>query len=565
MPPVPAAPGDLSSSTARANGTPPPDTDRRWTQDIVAGCSIAGLLLPEAVAYAGIGNLPPQAGLIGLLVGLVVYGLAGTSRFAVVSATSSSAAVLAAATLSMDVAGGSLRLALAAGLVMLAGLFLLIAGLARLGGITDFIAKPVLRGFTFGLAATIILRQIAGVAGVKSGYNDLPRFAYQLLQEVGAWNLRALAVCLAAVVLLFAVKRWRRVPGAMVVIVLGIASAYVVDLPRYGIHEVGAITMPHVTLGLPDLSRVQWLRLGELAVAMVLIIYAESYGSIRSFALKHGDPTSPNRDLMALGIANLGSGALYGMPVGAGYSATSANEAAGAQSRLAGGCAAVLIALIVALLLPQLARTPEPVLAAIVIHAVSHTLTLDAFRPYWIWRRDRLLVVAACVAVLLLGVLHGLLTAIGISLALTLRKFSEPKVSQLGRLGDGHDFVDVAAHPEARTVPGILIVRPEAPIFFANAERVLAHVRQMRAEAEEGIHTVIISLEESPDVDGSTIEALRTFAADVAASGQRLLLVRLKPPVLDVLSRAASDALTRDALHDLSVDQCVRSIAANPA
>jgi len=529
-------------------------------RDAIAGCSIAGLLLPEAVAYAGIGNLPPQAGLIGLLVGLVVYGLVGTSRFAVVSATSSSAAVLAAVTLSMSASDPAERLLLAAGLVILTGIFLALAGVGRLGGITDFIAKPVLRGFTFGLAITIILKQVASVAGVRPTHGDLPRFTYQLLQQAPAWNLNALAAGLAALVLLFAMSRWKNVPGPLVVIVLGIAAAHAFDLQPYGIRQVGAIDLASVTFEIPELPRTEWLRLGEMAIALGMILYAESYGSIRSFALKYGDTISPNRDLVALGLANLGSGVLHGMPVGAGYSATSANEAAGAQSRLAGWCAAAVIGLIVAVLLPELARTPEPVLAAIVVYAVSHTLRLSVFRPYWAWRRDRLLVVAACIAVLLLGVLDGLLAGIGVSLLLTLRNFSEPKVSQLGRLGSSHDFVDISAHPEARTLSGVLIVRPEAPMFFANVERILARVRHLAEAEQAALHTLIFSLEESPDLDGSTIEALQAFAASMAAQGRQLYLVRLKPPALEVLGRSASESLPREALHELSVDDCVQSL-----
>ncbi|WP_019448798.1 SulP family inorganic anion transporter [Cupriavidus sp. BIS7] len=543
-----------------ADSPSPTDSARSGSpvRDVIAGCSIAGLLLPEAVAYAGIANLPPQAGLIGLLVGLVAYGLIGTSRFALVSATSSSAAVLAAITVSMAGGDAAQRLLLGAGLVILAGVFLVLAGLFRLGGITEFIAKPVLRGFTFGLAITIILKQVASVVGVHPTHGDLPRFAYQLIHQASAWNLNALAAAGVVLLMLFSMSRWKNVPGPLVVIVLGIALAYGVDLHHYGIGQVGTIDLAGVSFDIPDLARTEWLRLGELAFALVLILYAESYGSIRSFALKHGDKTSADRDLIALGVANLGSGLLHGMPVGAGYSATSANEAAGAQSRLAGWCAAAVVAVIVALLLPQLALTPEPVLAAIVVYAVSHTLRLSVFRPYWSWRRDRLLVVLACVAVLLLGVLDGLLAGIGVSLLMTLRNLSEPRVSQLGRLGSSHDYVDNAAHPEATTIPGVLIVRPEAPIFFANVERILTQVRHMAAQG--AVHTVIFSLEESPDLDGSTIEALHMFAAGTIAHGRRLLLVRLKPRALEVLARAANEALPRESLHELSVDECVQSL-----
>lgn len=534
----------------------------RLLRDLLAGCAIAGLLLPEAVAYAGIANAPPQAGLIGLVAGLVLYGLIGSSRFAVVSATSSSAAVLAAATLSAAGADPRAALALAAGIVAVTGAFFLIASAAGLGGMSDFIAKPVLRGFTFGLAITIVLKQCAKVVGVAPVHADAPRFAFELLQAAGQWNVYGAAAALAALVLLLVLAHQPRVPAALIVIVVGIGCGYRFDLHHYGIAQVGIIDLHHIGFEVPSLASTQWLRVGELAFAMMLILYAESYGSIRGFALKYGDAIVPNRDLAALGVANLVSGLLHGMPVGAGYSATSANEAAGARSRVAAWCAGGVVALMVALLLPQIAHIPEPVLAAIVIHAVGHTIRPKVFKPYWQWRRDRLLAVGACVAVLLLGVLDGLLAAIGVSLLWTLRNLSEPRVSLLGRLGDGHDFVDLGVHPNARPLPGILIVRPEAPLFFANVERVLSCVRQLLKTSGQNIRTVLISMEESPDVDGSTIEGLHTFAAQLAVRGQRLVLARLKPRALDVLARAADDALPLDALHELSVDDCVRKVIA---
>jgi MFS superfamily sulfate permease-like transporter len=220
-----------------------------------------------------------------------------------------------------------------------------------------------------------------------------------------------------------------------------------------------------------------------------------------------------------------------------------------------------VVALIVGLLLPQLARTPEPVLAAIVIFAVSHSLHPSIFRPYWVWHRDRLVVIAALLAVLVLGVLHGLLVAIGVNLLLTLRKLSEPNVSVLGRLRDGHDFVDVANHADAKPVPGVLIVRPEAQLFFANADRMLNRVRALMKDAPDA-HTVMLSLEETPDVDGTTIESLRTFAAECAARGLRLAIVRLKAHALNALRRAADDTLRDDAMSELSVDESLQLLQA---
>lgn len=540
-------------------GESPPPRRVRLAHDVLAGVSITGLLVPESVAYAGIANLPPQAGLIALLAGLVVYALTGSSRFAIVSATSSSAAVLAA-TVRADPGSVGAQTAYAAALVAATGILFILAGAARMGGMSDFISKPVLRGFAFGLALTIAIKQMPKILGVPSHYGDTLRMTFDLASQAPNWNMYSVVLGATALAILFALGRRARMPATLVVIVLGVAAGYWTDWHRYGIAVVGTIDLRNVSFGLPVFDRSQWLQTAELAFALMLILYAESYGSIRSFALKHGDTVSANRDLVALGCANLVAGLLHGMPVGAGYSATSANEAAGAQSRLAGLCAAMVVALVVLVLRPLLSRTPEPVLAAIVIFAVSHSLHPEVFRPYWAWRRDRLVAIGALLGVLVLGVLHGLLAAIGVSLLLTLRRLSEPAVSVLGRLRQTRDFVDVSAHADAATIPGITIVRPEVPLFFANAERVLSKVRAMLREQPTPVHTVMLSLEETPDVDSSAIEALRIFAAELKSRGQRLLLVRLKPRALAVLERAANESLPCDALRELSVDECVQSI-----
>jgi MFS superfamily sulfate permease-like transporter len=249
------------------------------------------------------------------------------------------------------------------------------------------------------------------------------------------------------------------------------------------------------------------------------------------------------------------------MPVGAGYSATAANERAGAQSRWAAWIAAGVILLLVLGALRWFERTPEPVLAAIVIHAVAPRLNPAVFRPYFAWRRDRFIVAAAVLAVILLGVLDGLLAAIAVSVAVTLRELSEPRVSWLGRLRGGHDYVDAERHPEARPLAGLLIARPEEPLFFANAERIFAIVRR-RVEAEDGVHTVILSLEESADLDGTSIEALREFAVAMRRRGVTLLLARVKDPLRDLLRRVALAELPPRCYQAWSVDDAVRQAGA---
>ncbi len=547
------------SLSAPDNSTRQPISGRqaRW-QDVIAGLSIAGLLLPEAVAYASIGNLPPQAGVIALFAGLVCYGLFGSSRFAIVSATSSSAAVLAAATASIGHGDAGFRLTLAIGLVMITGLFFLIAGLARMGNITDFIAKPVLRGFAFGLAIIIIVKQCASVVGIHPPNGDMLRFVSALLGQAAHWNLAGIAIGSVALALLFLLARFKHVPGGLIVIVLGIAASKWIDFPQYGVGLVGTIELELAPPTLPLLSRSEWVRLGELGFAMVMILYAESYGSIRSFAIKHRDTVAPNRDLLALGASNLLSGLFHGMPVGAGYSATAANEAAGARSRLAGWVAALVLLTIVLTILPSIALLPEPVLAAIVIHAVSHTLNPAIFRPYIAWRRDRLVIIAAVVGVLVLGVLDGLLAAVGLSVLLLLQRISKSRITVLGRLGQGHDFVSLKLYPDAIPVDGILILRPDEPLFFANVERILQQVQRTIDAADPAVHSVILSLEESPDLDGTSLEALHDFYRFVTSQNKQLVLARLKSPVYDLLQRVVPADLAVPSFSALSVDEAVR-------
>jgi MFS superfamily sulfate permease-like transporter len=545
---------------ARAQGVsvqPLADSPNRW-RDLLAGLSIAGLLLPEAVAYSSIAAVPPQAGVIALFAGLLCYALLGTSRFAIVSATSSSAAVLAAATATLANGDSGLRMTLAIGLVLVTGGFFVLAGLFKLGSVTSFIAKPVLRGFALGLALTIIIKQFASIVDVHLSNGNLIHFVPQLLEQWSQWNRVGLLVAAVALLVLGLCARLRHVPGGLLVVALGIAASQWLNLPAYGVDLIGVIDLSLEVPRLPVLPFADWLRLGELAFAMVMILYAESYGSITSFALKHNDRVSSNRDLLALGAANLLSGLFHGMPAGAGYSATSANEAAGAGSRLSGVVAAAVVLLIVLTVLPYIALTPEPVLAAIVIYALARGLSLQPLGRYFIWRRDRLLVICAVAAVLVLGVLDGLLVAVAISVVLMLKQMSSADIQVLGQMGSSHDYVDVQRHPDAHVIPGVLIVRPSEALFFANVERILGGALRLARHAEPPVHTIILSLEESPDLDGTSIEALEVFFLQVRALDKLLILARLKHEAKAVLAMLPTQELEQVFLSGLSVDDAVQ-------
>jgi MFS superfamily sulfate permease-like transporter len=521
--------------------------------DVLAALSIAGLLLPEAVAYSGLANLPPQAGVIGLFAGLLCYGLLGRSRFAIVSATSSSAAVMAAATAALGAGDESARVLLASILVPCTGLAFVLAASARLGAISNFIARPVLRGFAFGLALVIAVKQVPSLAGLHTQSGSFFALLLELLRTLLAANPAALLTGLFALAGLFALERLRRIPGALVVIVAGIAASG--WLAVHGVALTGAI---HLQLTPPSFQRpahLNWPQLIEFALALMFILYAESYSSIRTFALKHDDPVQPNRDLLALGIANLLSGLFHGTPVGAGYSGSSANDAAGAQSRASGLLAAVIILALVLLCLPYIERIPQPALAAIVIHAVSKSLRVAPLRTYFRWRRDRLITVIAIIAVLVFGMLNGLLFAIAFSLAMLLQALARPRLAELGRLG-AHDFVSIERFPNTERSPDILILRPEEPLLFANADPVLALARA-KVQRVASVKLVVLSLEESPDLDASSLESLSEFSAWLAQRRVELRVARLKDGARDGLLRANIVQLPAAALEYSSVDDAV--------
>jgi MFS superfamily sulfate permease-like transporter len=533
---------------------------RLFPADALTGLSLAGLLLPEAVAYSGLANLPPQAGVIGLFAGLICYALIGRSRYAIVTATSSSAAVFAAATSALGADAAGQRLAFASILVCATGIAFLLAGCARLGAMSNLIARPVLRGFSFGLALVIAAKQWPHIVGMHVVSTDFFALLAEILRNAGAWQPTSLAVGVGALLGLFLLERVRHVPGVLLVIVAGIAAAP--WLASRGVVLTGPI---HLALGLPVLALPagdRWLPLVEFALALMFILYAESYSSIRTYALKHDESVEPNRDLIALGVANVVSGAFHGTPVGAGYSGTSANEAAGAQSRAAGLYAAAAVLALMLLFLPWIERIPDPVLAAIVIHAVSKSLRLAVFRPYFRWRRDRLVTITAVAAVIAFGMLDGLLAAIAFSLAMLLHSLSSPRLSVLGRMG-AHDFVSVERFPQAACTPGILVLRPEEPMFFANAQPLLAVARRRVLQQTE-VRLVVFSLEESPDLDGTALECLGEFAAWLAGRKIELRVARLKEASRDALMRADFGALPAAGLDYSSVDDAVSDWQAGP-
>lgn len=524
--------------------------------DLVAGLSVAGLMLPEAIAYAGIAGLAPQRAIFAALVGVLAYAVLGRSRFAIVSPTSSSAAVLAGS-LAVLTADPAARPMLATILVGAVGLLLLAAGALRLGGLTSFVSRPALRGYAFGLAVTIILKQLPALVGADVHPGDLAQLLLRLVST--PWNPLSLTVGVSALAALVLFRRLRRLPGPLIVLAAGIAGSLAFGFAGRGVAMVGRIDLAFSPFQPAALAWAQAPRLLEACLPLVLILLAESWGSIRTLALQHGDEVGANRELVALGAANLAAGLVQGMPVGAGFSASSANEAAGATSRWAGVVAALGLVVLMAFGVSLVAVLPQPVLAAAVIAALLHALNPAALVKLWRLRRDRVVAFGAVVGVLTLGVLNGLVLAILLSIVDLIRRMSRPRVMRLGQLDGGHDYVDIGRHPEAVAPPGIAVWRPAEPLFFANAERVLDIVAE---ETPPNVRAVVLSLEESFDLDATALEALLQFDQRLARRGVILRLARVRDAIRDLLTAAgASDLVART---DYSVDDAVRA-AGRPA
>jgi len=526
------------------------------SRDAIAGLSLAGLMLPEAIAYAGIAGLPPQRAIMAAIVGACAYLVLGRSRYAIISPTSSSAAILAAAIASLPPDGISAG-ALATLVVGMVGVLFCIMSIARLGGLASFISRPVLRGFAFGLAITIIVKQLPIILGVSLHSSSIGALTIALLANAKHWHLASLATASVALAALILLRKAPSLPGAFLVLAGGICASTLLDLPAHGVASVGTLTL------LPQWEGMAWpgwkelSRVVQLAVPIVLILFAESWGTMRTLALRHGDRVEPNRELAALGIANLAAGLVQGMPVGAGFSAGSAAEAAGGRTRWTGLVAAGALAALVVFAMPLVAQLPEPVLAAVVVAALLHALDPAPLLRLWHIRRDAAAALGAAAGVLALGVLDGMLFAIGLSLALLIRRLATPQLSLLGRLDAGHDYVDLARHPEALVPAGVTIVRPAEPLFFANAERVLGRIADLPDLLSGGV-SVVLSLEESFDLDSTALDALLEFAVQMQNRGVTLRLARVRDHVRDLLSAAGAVDLLTHASY--SVDDAVQAL-----
>lgn len=528
-------------------------------RDLVAGISVAGLMLPEAIAYAGIAGVPPQHALFAAMAGCAVYALFGQSRFAIISPTSSSAVILASMLLALGPGSGQ-KMLLVAVVVFFVGILFLAAGLLKLGALATIISRPVLRGFAFGLAILITSKQfpvLFGIAEPSVGPFDA---VWLIVSQPAHWNAFSLSVGIIALALLIIARRVPQLPGSLTVIITAIFASIALDLQQRGVAVVGAIDLSSNWASITAVSFDDLSQAVRFAPPLVLILFAESWGTVRGLSLRHGETVDANRELRTLGLANLASAAFQGMPVGAGFSAGAANEAADPQTKLATAIAAFGLTIFSFAASGWFAYIPQPALAAIIIVALLHALDPAPLYRLWKLKRDVALALAATAGVLFLGVLNGVLVAIALSFAVFLRRLSAPSIMQLGRLGDSHDFVDAKRHPDAVELPDVLILRPAQPLFFGNAEPIFAAINR-RILASPVRNTVIVSLEETFELDTTALDALLEFDANMQKQSGAVRYARMHDAVKDMLTLGGGEDLLRRSNY--SVDDAVAAARRN--
>ena len=517
-----------------------PAYDRSWLRpDIIAGVTVWALLVPEAMAYASMAGLPPEAGLYAALPPLVLYAIFGTSRHVSVG-PSSAVAVMVAATVAPLAAGDGERfIALAAGLALLVGGILVAAGIARLGFVSEFMAKPVLTGFIMGLALIIGLGQADKLFGIDAEGDNFFLELVDLISKLPDAHFETVLVGIGSVLLLLGLRRYApKAPAALITVALSIVAVALFDLDARGVHITGDIPSGLPPVEVPDISMADLKDLLPGAFGIALVAYAESIAGMRSFATKHHYDVDSNQELIALGISNVGAGFSRGFAVDVSLSRSSVADEAGARTQVAGLVNAALIFITILALTPLFHDLPEAALGAVVIFAIAHLIDVGEFkRLYRVRKQDFGLAVVCMMGVLIVDVLPGLIIAVVLSLFVLLYRVSRPHTATLGRVAEDA-YRDIERYPEAETIAGLVIFRFDAELFFANANVFRDRVRQLLAASEPPATALLIDAEGITDLDTSAADILAELWSELASTGVELLMARVHGPVRDMLHRS---------------------------
>lgn len=540
---------------------------KEWLKpDVIAGLIAAAIVIPKALAYATIAGLPVQAGLYTALVPMAIYAFLGTSRKLSVS-TTTTIAILTGAALGQVVQEGAQAgelLAAAATLTLLVGAMLVLAGILRLGFVANFISEPVLVGFKAGIGVVIVVDQLPKLLGIHFTKGSFLQNVMSVVQHVPETSLATLAVALATIGTLAALERLApKVPAPLVAVAGGIVAMSLLGLDAHGVSKVGTVPTGLPSFTLPDMALV--LQLWPAALGIALMSFTETIAAGRAFAAP-GDPLpQPNRELVATGIATAGGAYLGAIPAGGGTSQTAVNARAGARSQLAGLVTAGTALATAVLLAPFISLMPDATLAAVVIvYSVGLIQPIEFNEIRKVRRMEFVWALVAMAGVVLLGTLQGILVAIIVSLVALAYQVYDPPVYVLGRKRGTNIFRPRSDEfPDDESFPGLLLLRPEGRIFFANAERVGQKMQPLMEATKPRV--VALHLRGVSDLEYTALKMLTEAEKRLRDEGVMLWLVGLNPGVLEMVRRSPlGEALGRERMF-FNLEQAVAAFEARTA
>jgi SulP family sulfate permease len=519
--------------------------DRRWLPgDAMAGLTIWALIVPQAMAYAGIAGVPVQNGLYVMPLAVVGYALLGSSRHLFVGPSATVAALSASAVAVVATAstGSAEYIALTCVLTLMVGVIYVAGGLARMGFVAHFFARPVLEGFIVGLGLYIAIGQLPAVVGIEKPSGNTLSVLWNTITDIGSWDWTTVAVGVVGLVALFAFARFApKVPGVIIVVVLAILASAALDLQDHGVAIVGDVPTGFHFVSLSSVSANDPVDLLPGALAIVIVGLAQWLAIAKSYAAKYHYGVDANHEMLGYGAANLGAGVLQGYAVTGGLSASATAERVGAKSPLPFLVSGLMALLTILFLAGLFADLPKAILGAIVIWAVSGMINFGRVTQYWhaqsleFWAA-----LGALLGVVLIDILPGVAIGVAISFILLIHSIDHPHIALLGRSSDGARFSDLEDDPGATPIPGVLIHRFEAELIFANADLfqddLLARVRA--ADPPPG--TVVLDFEAVSRVDVTGAQTLRSVHDTLDALGIRLIVARAKSTVRDALRRSGT-------------------------
>jgi high affinity sulfate transporter 1 len=510
-------------------------------RDLVAGLVMTAMLVPAGIAYAEASGVPGIHGLYATIVPLIAYAIFGPSRILVLGPDSALAAVILATIAPLAAGDPARAVALASTMAIVSGVVCIGAGLGKLGFITELLSKPIRYGYMNGIALTVLLGQIPKLLGFEVAGDGPLRHAWSIVRNIfdGEANLAAFAVGGATLALILVLKRWPRLPGILIAVVAATLAVALLDLDaKAGLAVLGPLPQGLPAPSVPMIRVSDWppVILGGCAVA--LVSFADTSVLSRIYAARLRSRVDPNQEMVGLGVANLATGFFQGFPVSSSSSRTPVAAAAGAKTQLTGLVGAVAIALLL-IFAPSLLRyVPETALAAVVIAAAIGLFELaDLERIYRIQQWEFWLSIVCFAGVAVFGAIEGIAIAIVIAVIEFLWDGWRPHSAVLGRADGVHGYHDIARYPDARRVPGLVLFRWDAPLFFANAE--LFHQRALDAiaSAPSNVRRLVVAAEPVTSVDVTAADVLRELVDQLRAEGVEFCFAEMKDPVKDKLKR----------------------------